>query len=309
MSALGQKILAAFLILIGLSIGIFGLLYYLSPVTRLELYGTRLDHKVALARPTNYLWGWQAHVKSWTERDGQMDTPLADETMEEVSTFRIDRQPGTMTQNVLVVKPQEWISSLESAGDFKNQTIPSTHPSIAPGRIILDKQGTLLERSAGAAWRTARALQFLFPRFPKGFLRRGNTWTEPLEWTETINDWTLGWKGDLRWSVKDFETLNDQPCARLVYEAALSPSLLKEVFWAKGSSRDVQYSGKNHGEAIFNVQEKSMVSNTFAYEGTLKIHIPNLENVPEALRVGAPITHSEGDVVLQVNDKMDLRLP
>jgi len=309
MSAFRQKILSVLLILIGLSIGLFGLLYYLSPVTRLELYGTTFDHKVALSKPTSYLWGWQAHVKSWTERNGQLDTPLADETADEVSTLLIDRQPGTITQNVLVVKPQEWIRSLKSAGEFKNQTIPTNHPSIAPGKIVLDKEGTLLERNAGAAWRTGRSLQFLIPKFPKGPLRRGSTWTESLEWTETINDWTIGWEGELRWAVKDFETFDDHPCAKLDYEAALKPSLRQEAFWAKGSGRDIQFSGQAHGEAIFNVREKSLVSNTFTYAGTLKIHIPSLENVPEERRVGFTISHSEGDVLLQVNDKMDLRLP
>ena len=309
MNSWRHKILPSFLILIGVSVAIFGCLHYLSPVTRLELYGTTLDHKVALPKPAIYLWGWQAHVKSWTERDGRLDTPLTDESEEEVSTLLIDRQRGTITQNVLLVKPQEWIQSLKRTEEFKNQTIPPSHPSIAAGRIILDKEGTLLERNAGAAWRTGRTLQFLFPKFPKGTLHRGSTWTESLEWTETIDDWTIGWEGDLRWAVKDFEMFDERPCARLVYEAAMKPVLRQEAFWAKASNREIAFTGQARGEAVFNVPDKSLVSNTFTYEGTLKIQIPNLEDVPEEHRVGSPISPNAGEIFLQVKDKMDLRLP
>jgi hypothetical protein len=119
----------------------------------------------------------------------------------------------------------------------------------------------------------------------------------------------LEWHGSLRWALKDFETCYDRPCVRLVYEAELHPELRQEPFWAKGAGRDIPFTGQGRGEALFNLINKSLISNTFSYEGTLKIHIPHLENVPEELRVGVPVASSEGDVFLKVNDKMDLRLP
>lgn len=295
--------------LAGTLILVVGLIYYLAPITRLRLYGVTLEQPVAASGPANFLVGWRSHVKSWTEYNGRLDTPMADDTTDETSTLFVERLPGTPTENMIQVKPKEWIRSVKNASGFANQIIPLNHPSIATATILLDKQWTLLERREGAAWRIGRALEFLIPKFPKGPVRPGSTWKEHLEWTEVTSDWKLGWQADLQWVLKGFEPCYGVPCAQLAYDATLQPVLLQEASWSKGASRDIHFAGTAHGEALYNTTQKFVISNTLTYSGKIKIHIPNLEEVPEELRVGAPPINSDGDVVLQLDDKIDIRLP
>jgi len=309
MKSLTKKALPILLMIAGILTIVVGLAYHRSPMTRLRLYGVTLEEPVASSGPANFLLGWRSHVKSWTEHAEHLDTPLADETMDETSTLLVQRLPGTSTENVVQVKPKEWIRSVKNASGFTNQVIPLNHPSIATATLLFDKQWTLLERREGAAWRTGRALQFLIPKFPKGLVRPGSTWKEHLEWTEVMSDWRLGWRADLQWVLKDFDTCYGDPCAQLAYSASIEPVLLQEPFWSKGASRDIRFSGQAHGEALYNVKEKFVISNTLTYSGTAKIHIPRLEAVPENVRVGASMVSSDGDVVLQFDDKIDVRLP
>jgi hypothetical protein len=309
MSVLRKGVVPAVFVLGGMGVIVFGLIYYLSPVTRLRLYGTTLDQRVALSGAVDYLLGCHSHVKSWTEHAGTLDTPLADETTEEVGTLRVERWRGATPENSLQVIPKEWIRSLKNASGFANQMIPLNHPSIGMVTVLLDQQNTLLERREGAAWRSGKAAQFLVPKFPKGVMRRGNHWKEPLQWRETTNDWTIGWEADLVWVLKDFEMRDGHPCALLTYDASLHPTLLQPAFWAKAVGQDLRFTGQAHGEALFNVKEKTLISNTLTYEGSVRIPVNNLEDVPEELRVGIAPVHAAGDVVLQFEDTVNLRLP
>jgi len=293
----------------GLTVAVGGLSHYLSPLTRLELYGVKLGHRAVLLHPASYLWGYQSHVESWTEHDGRLDTPLSNDTVQEVSTLQVERAQGSTAINVLSVRPQEWIRSLKNAAGFKNDTIPLNDPSIAPGTIVLDQEGTLLERRSAAAWRTERAMQMLIPQFPKGFLRRAGDWTEHLEWVETTSGWTISWQADLQWVVKNFELRYGKPCAILAYEATLRPTVLQTAAWVKSSGGPVRFTGEARGEAVFDVKDKWLISNTLSYAGLLKIHVSNLANVPEDLRVGLVMAATGGDVVLKLANKMDIRLP
>ncbi len=291
-------------------------LYYFSPMTRLELYGVRLFHHVATKAPATFLFGWESVLESRTEQGGRMDTPLINATMNEVSSLLVERERGASAQDILHVQPKEWIKSIKNALDFKNETVPLNHPSIAEGRVRVDKQGTLIERAGDGPgihevpfWRMSRALQFLFPAFPKGSLRKEATWTDHVEWTDTISEWRIGWKADLRWVVKDFEIVYEKPCARLVYEATLTPRILQEPVWVGGAGKTIQYNVQGSGEVLYSIKEKSLISNTFDYTGTLMIPIPDLELVPDTQRVGDVLIMGKGDVVLKFKNKLDVRLP
>jgi hypothetical protein len=309
MTALWRRFHFLFFIAAGLLIMGLGWLHYFSPTTRLELYGVKLENRVALLGPTRYLLGWHAQVESWTEQDGRLDTPLVNETRDEISTLSIERQRGTPATDILLVKPQEWILSLKNADGFKNETLSLNHPSIAQGTVLLDKQGTLLERQRTSAWRVDRALQFIFPKFPKGALRPGETWTEHVEWTEPISEWKIGWQADIHWTLKNYDLLYEKPCAHLIYEAELTPSMVQNASWAGQTSQAIHFEGQASGEALYDVRDKFLISNTFSYAGILKIRVPNLANVPDELRVGIAPAPSQGDVLLKINDKMDARLP
>jgi hypothetical protein len=309
MKSLIAKGLPLLMILGGILILVFGLRYYQSPLTRLRLYGVILEQPIASSGPANFLLGWHSDVKSWTEHDGRLDTPLADETTDETSTLRVERLHGTSTENLILVKPQEWISTVHNAYGIQNQVIPLNHPSIVAATILLDKQWTLLERQEGSAWRVGRAMQFLIPKFPKGLVRPGSTWTEHLAWQEGIEGWRIGWQADLQWVLKGFDTCYGVPCAQLSYVASLQPTLLQQAPWSKGANPLIGYAGEARGDALYNVAEKFVISNSMTYSGTVRIHIPKLNAIPVELIMGISRGDGDGDVVLQFNDKIDVRLP
>jgi len=288
---------------------VFGVRYYQSPLARLRRYGVILEQPIAASGPADFLLGWHSDVKSWTEHDDRLDTPLADETTDETSTLHVVRLAGTSTENLILIKPKEWISSVHNAYGVQNQIISLDHPSIAAATILFDKQWTLLERREETAWRVGRALQFLIPKFPKGLVRPGSAWKEHLAWTEIIGGWKIGWQADLQWVLKDFDTCDGAPCAQLSYEASIEPTLLQEAFWSKGANQKIQFAGQARGNALYNVVEKFVISNTMAYSGKAKIHIPQLDAVPDELKSGVSRGEGDGDVVLQFNDKIDVRLP
>jgi len=293
----------------GLVTIIAGLSYYLSPMTRLRLYGVILEQRLASTGPVNFLVGWHAQAKTWTEHDGQLDTPLADEHTDETSTLRVERLPGTPTENVLLVKPVEWIRSLKTSAGFSTQVIALNHPSLAPVTVMMDKQWTVLERREGGAWRIGRALEFLIPKFPKGPVRPGSSWMDHLEWSEVAGDWKFRWLAECQWTVNGYTPCYESNCVQLAYNATLTPVLLQEAYWSKGAGRDIRYSGQAHGEALYRIADQLLIANSLAYSGTVRIHIPHLEDVPEELRVGNLPATSEGEVVLRFDDKIDVRLP
>jgi len=309
MKTFRRTLMASLFIVSGILVIVFGLAYYLSPITRLELYGTKLEHMVGFNGPVNYLIGWHSQSHSWSEVNGHMDTPLGDDSTDEISTIRVERLPGTPTEIKLIFRPVEWVRSIKDKSGFISQTIPLNHPSIAPVTLLLDKQGTLLERSAGSVWRLEGAVQFMIPKFPKGSMKRGSRWQEHLEWTETSDGWKFGWKADLQWTVQGFKTCYGDPCAQLAYEATIQPSLLQEVFWSQGADRDIHFTGQAHGEALYNIKQKFLISNTLDYQGKIAIHVHNLKEIPESLRIGALPVANEGDIVLQIENKIDVRLP
>ncbi len=308
-STLWKKYHFAALIGLGIAVMAIGLTYYLSPMTRLALYGVRLSYRFAYRGPSSYLVGWQSTLESWTEREASVDTSLAKEKVEEVSTLLIEKLPGTSVQNLLRVSPKEWILARTNAVGVQNQMIPITHPSIAPSKILLDKQGTLLERQTATAWRTHRALQFLVPGFPKGTQRRGSTWTDHLEWVDSLNDWKIRWQADVHCVLQDFEERYDKPSVHILYEAVLVPTIVEEAYWAKGMTRPMSFSGKATGEAYYSVSEKTITSNTFSYGGIARIPIMDLERVPEDLRVGVPLVPGPGTVILKFENSVNVQIP
>ena len=291
----------------GLALLCFGTVYYSSPITRLKLSGVRLDSQAAQTGPMTYLVGSEVNSQGWAYRGDQMDTPLKNEKVTETGSVSVELTPGDDTHRSLRVRVKEWIKIAEDGDRSIQQVIPMNHPSIAPSLVILDRQGTVVDRQQADSLRTGRLTNFLFPRFPKGPERTGNSWIESLTWTESIGEWKVGWQSDIKWTLEDIEPCYESLCARISYQVKLNPLQLVPPPWAAKISGVPSFEGQGHGEVLYEVKEKVLLSNTFSYGGDLSIPLADLGAIPWDQRVGDHAPTEAGTILLRFTDKFDIR--
>jgi hypothetical protein len=171
----------------------------------------------------------------------------------------------------------------------------------------LDAQGTLVERQSNDRLRMGRALPLLFPRFPKGVQREGASWEEPVEWNALVGEWRVAWRALLKWRVEGFSACDAGLCADLSFEATLTPTLLEAPAWARGQTESVAFKGRGSGRAVYDVRRQLLLSNSFAYSGLVTIGVRRLEEIPWDQRVGSRAAGGPGSILLQIEDKADLR--
>jgi hypothetical protein len=297
------------LVIAGLAVILYGVSYYTSPQLRLKLNGVRLQHGALTGGPTLYLVGTHSETKSWAYRGDTMDTPLADNELNETGTVVVESRLGPQTGHTFSIKAKEWVKMMKSGETTNNQTVPLNHPSIAPASLILDSQGSILERRNASSIRVGRAIDFIFPLFPKGTQHQGSSWTEHLSWEDTIGEWQIGWEADLVWQLKDFEMCDQVACTKLLYQATLHPHIVRPAAWADKKVHEITFEGQSNGEALYNTRDKVLIGNSLQYSGKLSIQIPNLESVPEEERVGATVTEDPGTIVIQFSNKFDIQKP
>jgi len=291
----------------GLILLCFGMVYYSSPIVRLKLNGVHLDNRTAQTGPVTYLAGNEVNTQGWAYRGEEMDTPLKNQKVTETGTVSVELASGDDTHRILRVRVKEWIKIAEVGDRNIQQVIPMNHPSIAPSTVILDRQGTVVDRQQAETVRTGRLTDFLFPRFPKGSERIGDSWTEPLTWMETVGEWKVRWEGNIQWTLEGFEPCYENLCARLTYQVKMDPQQLMPPEWAAKISGSPSFEGQGHGEALYEVKEKVLLSNTFSYGGDLSIPLSNLGDIPWDQRVGDHAPSEAGTVLLRFTDKFDIR--
>jgi hypothetical protein len=288
----------------------WGLIRYLfSPSFRVTVFGHRLMMEVPRNRSLQYLVGLQTEIKMWSEFQGRLDTPMANSKSNEMGRVEIERAPQVAKTPIpLKVRVLEWIQVFSDGQSTQSHSIAPNHPTIAPGKVLLDREGRVLERRVGITPRLGKSISFLFPRFPKGALRSDTNWEEPVEWVETLGEWKIHWFGKLQWTLHDPAPCHQETCSRLTYQAHLSPSLSEVPDWAKGAVRHATLEGlSTQGEADFDGRHRRLVSNVFAYEGTLRMPITNLARIPWGMRVGHRV-RGAGELLLFFKNKIDLRL-
>jgi hypothetical protein len=285
---------------------------YATPSQRLKIFGSPLLYRIPPNTSLGYFITFGTTVKSWSERDGRLDTPLESFQKDEVGTVKLSA--GSLQKNLRVqLKPQEWI--VNQAG-MVVQNIPLSHPSLKVSQIVLDSQGKIVSRETNPSARLGRVLPFLMPRWPGKAQRVGRQWVEPVEWVESVGDWKILWKGRLQWKIAGFEEQDRRLCARLTYTAQVTPTLRDSPAWAKGAVRGVNYKGTSTGYAYFDVKKRQMYSNVFMQDGTLTIPISNIYRIPPELRVGrmprrrwgqAGIAPEPGTLVIQLKNTLGVR--
>ncbi|MFA5975453.1 MAG: hypothetical protein WC859_04730 [Elusimicrobiota bacterium] len=295
------------LFLLGIAGIMTGVRYYSSRHSRPPLQSTRFEHPAGLHQALTYVVGTQSKSHSWAEHNGVMDTPLPDANSQETGSVSVKAALPNGVNSTLVIRPQEWIRFVRIAETAQQQTIPKNHPSLAPAKIVMDPQRTLLERLGTDALRVGRVSNLIFPRFPKEALRPGNGWTETVQWAELLGEWTVFWRADLSWTFQKYDLCFNLPCARLTYQARLTPQLVGIPAWANTQTGPPAFVGQARGEALFDLKNKCVLSNQFGYSGKLSIPIKSLERIPWELRVGNPLTAEPGHIVIQFDEKIDAR--
>src|SRR5258708_6609679 len=144
----------------------FLLSFLLSASLWYHLFGKKLRYAYSDQTTSQYLVGFKQKIKIWSERQGRLDTPIEDQNIDEMGNVVFEKVPGKQSRSAYV-HSREWIQILNDSAGSTSHMIPKRHPSLAGGRIILDKKGLVQERRYALSPRMGKSLPFLAPRFPK----------------------------------------------------------------------------------------------------------------------------------------------
>lgn len=291
------------LIFLGLGAIAAGIAYYRFPSARPRLDGVQFKCPSGLKQPLVYLIETKSDSRSWAEYNGQLDTPLLDGNRHETGSVSVEPALRSKAPEALVVRAREWIRSVHIGETDTQQAVPATHPTLASARIVLGPKQTLRERQGSDTIRLGRAVNFIFPRFPDGVQRPGDTWTETVRWADVLGEWKIVWQANMKWTFEKYDTCYDMPCARLSYQAELIPQRLDVPDWARKLTRKPAFAGQASGEALYDPKNNWVLSNTISYHGNLSIPISSLESIPWEQRVGRPLTAEPGTIVIRFNEK------
>jgi hypothetical protein len=296
-------------------LGVAILTYHL-PLTRLRLYGVRFGYRLNPV-VSRYLVGIHTDAQVWTVKGDTLDLPVNGSLTEETASLTMQPLHPARGRYSLAVQPHEWIESDHSGSAWHLKKISLQHPSLAPRTITLNRRGMVIERGGGKSVRLGRCLPFLCPTWPKGSYRPGDHWEESVEWIERLADWKIYWRGWLHWKLEDYQPCFGETCASLAYRASLVPTLWETPAWAQGITRSVHFTGTGHGHVLFGTEERRLLSNTYAEEGTVIVTISDLRRVPLPNRVGRSRLRKHlplqlrrpepGAILIQLHNKLDLR--
>lgn len=291
--------------LILLSVGTVAL-QLLSATFWYEHVGRKLTYAFPVKTPLVYLVGMKQNVKIWSERQGRLDTPMEKRSTDEMGNLVVQRLPAK-GKTVIQVSAREWIQILNEDQGSTSRNIPSKHPSLVPGKILLDKQGTVLERRANATPRIGKSLGFLALRMPKGMLKAGRTWSENVQWTDEFNGWKVAWAGKVTWTLGIPQPCRQGSCTPLTAMGDLRPTLVDTPVWATGAMGSVNGKASLQSRVLFDPGQKRLVSHAADYQGLLRVPIRSLERIPMELRVGRRVK-GPGEIALYIDGKVDLQL-
>jgi hypothetical protein len=297
---------AVCLVLVG-----FGFLRFTSRDTRLKIFGGRLEYAFPSRSPQDYLVVHRMDIKSWSEIEGRLDTPLPAILQDEIGTFALAAETPQKRVQQVVLHPKEW---MVSRAGVVAQSLPTGHASLKPLVTTLEYRGSVQKRD-NVTTRLGRAGVFLLPRWPSGSFRPGDTWTEPVEWMDRVGDWAILWRGKLNWKLVRMESREGVPCFKLSYRGDVQPFLKSAPAWAKGHIGKVSFKGTLTGEAYYETRRRRLQSNNVRHQGQLRMAINNVYQIPAEIRVGrsprkrwgraAPVV--PGDIIIELQTQYGVR--
>ena len=259
--------------------------------------------------PSEYLVGMKSDVKSWSERHGQMDTPLEHFKIDEIGNVLLEKSKTGVNKRahtLVIARAKEWIQISNDTDQPISRAILKKHPSLAEAHILLNIWGNVLERRLTVSPRLSKSVPFLVPRFPAHRVRRGKSWDETVKWLDEFSDWQIAWTGTFHWTIGHQEPCQDNTCTKLTYTAELEPVMKSAPAWAKGTVHDAHATASGSGQAFFDLLHERLVNNIFSYDGLLRVPIRNLERIPLELRVGN-IVRGPGEIVIRFENKISIQ--
>jgi hypothetical protein len=284
---------------------LLALLLTSSEVSRL-LYGSRLAYRFSPKAATGYLIGFQTDLKSWTEKNGRLDTPVEDKNFQEIGNVTVQAIKISRVETRLTAIANEWIQIVTSGGKSSTRTFPRAHPSLAPRSVSVDKRGVIQHREDPPLPRMAASMHFLLPSFPSTKLRDGRGWREPVRWVEMIGDYKICWTGEFLWRLDGQVPCGADTCDQLSYDAQVQPQIWGGPAWAASGFHQASFTGTSQGTAVFDSRRGRLLTNTFSYDGSFRIPLADVGQIPITIRIGRYV-HGAGALILRVSSKTDIR--
>jgi hypothetical protein len=270
-----------------------------------DLLGKKFRYAYSDPKGMQYLVGIKQNVKVWSERQGRLDTPMETRFTDEMGNVLFER--NTDKKNPAVrVKVREWIQILKDDIGSASRGIPLNHPTLAGGKILLGKNGEIQERHHSNSSRLGKSLVFLTPRFPKGSLKQGKTWTENIEWVDDFGGWTIRWSGVLRSQLGELKPCHPSMCAEIRTIADIKAQLKGAPEWARGSTSGAQGQASGRGTIQFDASNKRLAGHNFSYQGQVLIPVRSLEIIPMELRVGRRV-RGPGVIVINLDNSISIQ--
>jgi hypothetical protein len=221
----------------------------------------------------------------------------------------VARTEGENGHSTLDVTAKEWLMIASGFGGSRSETLPAAHPSLARAWAELDKRGSIVKRSTDLSPRIAKTTTFLMPTFPRGGLRKGKTWSEPVQWVDVSGDFKVKWQGQLHWTLVGQKEYGGADCAHLTYQADVLPQLWAGPSWIGRGIRRARYQGsKPQGEVFFDSDSGRVLFNSYAQEGVFRIPLANVNTIPDDVRIGRPV-EGAGELIVEVKQRINLRRP
>ena len=276
----------------------------MDPATRFRWLGSRLTYNFA-GPPVTYIAGSAHELTRWSERAGQMDTPLGDIKIEEIGTVSVQAQ-GAKKKSSVEIQCRNWLVNILRAKKTASRLLAPGSEDLASSFIELDKHGRILRRRQGPSIRVAKSAAFLAPALPNRRLKEKSAWTDTADWIDTLDGWTFRWTAERRWLAAGVEPCGENTCVRLVYEAWLKPQIVNQPAWMTGSKwRLARLQGT--GEVLFDTARHEVLAHQLNYEGVLRATLSDLGQIPAALRVGRRAFHTAGEIIFRLKSRVSLR--
>jgi hypothetical protein len=287
-------------------------IFYLSPTNRLQMFGGRFRYSFPAKKRPDYLVMTHLDLKSWSERQSRLDTPLGTQEKNEIGHIVITPAPAKSKKRWVLLQARDWI--INQSGVI-SQTLPMSHPSLAGiSKATFDKSGVLIDFPDNYSSRLGRLSKLVIPQFPTESVRPGDQWDESVEWVQAIDDWKVLWKGQLHWESRGLSSREGKSCMELAYRAEMTPHLWETPAWARGAVHGLHFSGTSTGRACFDTRAHQLLSNDLATEGALRMELKDIYRIPIEMRVGREprrrwghrASAAPGTLILDIHEKLDV---
>jgi hypothetical protein len=278
----------------------------LNPVIRFHYFGGRLLYAFPAQKPSTYIFGSTTDAVRWSERGGQMDTPMGDLKIEDIGTVDVQGIAQDKKTTGVTVTSKNWLLNIHRHKGLESHLLSNQPQFLSPSYFHLDAHGSAAQRQQGASIRVAKSVAFLAVTFPSQRISEKTRWSDQAQWTDALDGWAVTWSTVRRWQVVGPVECGKDLCVQLHYETVLTPHIQNQPPWMHGAAWE---SGAGHGtgDLVFNLTQKMMVSHHMNYVATLRAGVPDVGLIPAGMRVGRRAFHSRGEIIFNLKNSSSLQ--